>query len=435
MALGRPARAGSRRPDRGAPAHVAAAPPAYTRSMAGTLPRPGVVVVSDIDLDLPDARRTHTLEVTRWLARLGFAPDLVSRGADPGVDGVRYHAARAGEGTRERLMRVNRRAIGVLLRRRRSAGALYVRHDWAMAPTAVAARLLGYRVVAEVNDLPYGSGAPSSRPRSAKRRLADGVKRRFAAALFRATDEVVAVTEQVASIVRRDYSIAAARVHVIGNGVDVDLFVPRDRAAAARAAGLDPDARHLAFVGLFAPWVDFPCMLEAFARVGATRPDVRLVLVGDGGERPAIEEHAARLGLDGRLVLTGFVRERDRVAELVGASVLGLVPLTAVHARIGGGSPVKLGEYMAAARPVVATALPTSRALLERFAAGVAVEAGSVDEMADALAALLDDPQRAAAMGRAGRQAAEDHLSWQAAVERIAVLLDPDRALAEEAAA
>ena len=82
--------------------------------MAGTLPRPGVVVVSDIDLDLPDARRTHTLEVTRWLARLGFVPDLVSRGADPALDGVRYHAARPGEGTRERLVRVNRRAIGVL---------------------------------------------------------------------------------------------------------------------------------------------------------------------------------------------------------------------------------------------------------------------------------------------------------------------------------
>jgi glycosyltransferase involved in cell wall biosynthesis len=322
----------------------------------------------------------------------------------------------------------------VLLRRRRTAGALYVRHDWAMAPTVVAARILGYRVVAEVNDLPYGSGAPSSRPRTAKRRVADGVKRRFAAALFRATDEVVAVTDQVAAIVRRDYRIAPARVHVIGNGVDVELFAPRDRDAAARAAGLDPDARHLAFVGLFAPWVDFPCMLEAVARVGASRPDVRLLLVGDGGERGAIEEHAARLGLDGRLVLTGFVRERDRVADLVGATVLGLVPLTAVHARIGGGSPVKLGEYMASARPVVATALPTSRALLERFDAGVAVEAGSVDEMADALAALLDDPERAAAMGEAGRRAAEDHLSWEAAVERIAVLLEPARATVPGAA-
>src|SRR5262245_4402331 len=171
MATSRPARPGSRARAPDTTAHVAGTGPAYTRSMAGTLPRPGVVVVSDIDLDLPDARRTHTLEVTRWLARLGFGPDLVSRGADPALDGVRYHAARPGDGTRERLVRVNRRAIGVLLRRRRTAGALYLRHDWAMAPTAVAARILGYRVVAEVNDLPYGSGAPSSRPRTAQRRV------------------------------------------------------------------------------------------------------------------------------------------------------------------------------------------------------------------------------------------------------------------------
>ena len=245
--------------------------------MAGTLPRPGVVVVSDIDLDLPDARRTHTLEVTRWLARLGFAPDLVSRGADPGA---RRRALPRGPARRGHA---------------RAAGARQpARHRRAAAPAADARARCTCGTTGRWRRRPSRPGcwataswrrsttcrtAAAPRPRAPgplKRRLADGVKRRFAAALFRATDEVVAVTEQVAAIVRRDYRIAAARVHVIGNGVDVDLFVPRDRAAAARAAGLDPEARHLAFVGLFAPWVDFACMLEAFARVGASRPDVRL---------------------------------------------------------------------------------------------------------------------------------------------------------------
>ena len=85
------------------------------------MPRPdALVMVCDVDLGRADATRVHTLEVARWFAGEGLGLDLVARGPDPGLEGVRYH--RAAEGELDALRRpfaVNRAAIRVLRERRR----------------------------------------------------------------------------------------------------------------------------------------------------------------------------------------------------------------------------------------------------------------------------------------------------------------------------
>ena len=129
------------------------------------------MIVSDVDLGRPDGTRTHTTEVARALAREGFAVDLVSRGPDPCLPGVRYWSAGPDDPSRlQRISAVNGRAALVLLRRRRRARALYVREDWGSLPTVLIARLLGYRVVAEVNDVQYGPGYPYGAAGAARRR-------------------------------------------------------------------------------------------------------------------------------------------------------------------------------------------------------------------------------------------------------------------------
>ena len=97
------------------------------------------------------------------------------------------------------------------------------------------------------------------------------------------------------------------------DGADTDTFTPVDRKDAIRSAGLDPRCQYVVFIGLFAPWVDFDVMLTAFAEVGGTRPDARLVLVGDGAERPRVNALIDELDLGDRVLSTGFVAEQERV--------------------------------------------------------------------------------------------------------------------------
>ena len=123
-----------------------------------------VLMIADIDLGYPDARRVHVSEIARGLLAAGCEVELVSRGPDPAIPGLRYRAAAAsGSGRLARLARVNAVAIGRVTARRREARSLYVRYDWGVLPAIVAGRALGYRVVLEVNALTTLNADPGAR--------------------------------------------------------------------------------------------------------------------------------------------------------------------------------------------------------------------------------------------------------------------------------
>jgi glycosyltransferase involved in cell wall biosynthesis len=380
-------------------------------------------MIADVDVGQPDATRTHTVELARGLAREGFAIELVARGPDPGIDGVRFHSAGPPRPARgRRLVAVNGSALRLLWAGRRRPGSCYIRHYWGQIPSVLAARALRYRVVTQVDDMPYGPGYAGREP-GFRFWLSDRVRRRTAASMVRASAAIVAVTDNLKALLVRDYAASPDQVVVLPNGVDIELFRPLDRATAVREAGLDPDARYAVFTGLFADWVDFDTLLRAFARVAADRPRARLLLVGDGDERPHVESLVEELGLREQVVLTGFVPERERVVTLLGAATVCLVAHRPEHCARIGVSPVKLAEYLAAGRAVVAAAMPGVDDVVRGGGAGLVFPAQDIDAAAEALGSLLDDQERADELGRAGRRLAEEHYSWQSIAERTAWLL------------
>jgi glycosyltransferase involved in cell wall biosynthesis len=385
----------------------------------------GIVIVCDVSLELADATRTHALAVAGGFAALGLRVDLVARGADPHAAAVRYHRGAPGTcGRARRLVGVNAAAISLLLRRRR-ARRLYVRDDWASLPTVLAGRLLGRRIVLEVNDVPFGPGYAQRAP-GLRGLVADRVKRLAGRAGWRAATGIVAVTSGIARVLETEFGVPPERIMVLPNGVDPDLFTPRERTAAAVATGLDPAHRHVVFVGGFQPWVDFAALLDGFALVAAGDPDARLVLVGDGPEAAAVDARTASLGIGRQVVRTGYVSDRHRVAALVGAATVCVVPLVGARRERIGVSPVKVPEYLAAGRAVVGTDLPGMREILEDSGAGETVPAGDAAALGAAVARLLADPAAADARGARGREAAEARYAWNALVARAATLFERD---------
>jgi glycosyltransferase involved in cell wall biosynthesis len=385
--------------------------------------RPHVVILSDVDLGRIDAPMMHTCAVARSLSNAGVTVDLIARGPDPRLHEVAYHPAAQGQvGRAKRIVGVNRRAISVLWHRRRSLDALYVRKDWGSLPAMLSARLLGLRVVTEVNDLPYGPNY-HQRERGLRPWLADRFKRRMARLLWRLSTHIVTVTEGLKSLIVAEYGASPATITVLPNGVDTDLVVPLIRVEAAARAGLAEGKTYVVFVGSLESRVDWETMMRAFAEAAQARPLLTLVLVGDGPDLSSVGTLAAEVGVEDRVVRPGFVPERARVNDFIGAASICLVPLKEEARGLIGASPLKLTEYFAAGRAVVATDVPGVREMVQSSGAGLLAPAGDVGAMAAAIGTLADDLAAADTMGDAGRKAAEERYSWTSIAARLVPLL------------
>ncbi len=369
-------------------------------------------MLCDVDLGFPDATRTHSIEVARGFAAAGLDVDLVARGPDPLIDGVRYARAHGAEQQRAlRFVTINQQALRLLWRRRRTADRFYVRDSWTCMPALAAARILGYRVVTQVDGIPYGQGNGEQ-----GRGPVEALKRLMAIAMGRLSHGVLAVTPQIKQLLVELARVPPQRICVIPNGVDVDFFRPLPRAQALSRSGLDPACRYVIFCGGFHPWSDFDALLQAFALVVRERPDARLLMVGDGPERNRIEETVRRLVLQDTVALTGFVHDRDRVRDYLAAATVALLIYRTDKVSRTSASPIKLTEYLAAGRAVVAVEIPGVRELLEDTGAGIVVP-GSAPAIAAAIVQLLD-PERADELGAAGRRLAQERLSWRSVIAR-----------------
>ncbi len=147
------------------------------------------------------------------------------------------------------------------------------------------------------------------------REAAEGAARR----VFRAASVLIAVSDEVADYLNQ-YPEARGRVEVVANGVDPDRFAPRSESGASHA-----DAFTVGFVGSLKPWHGVPDLLEAFAVLRELASGARLLIVGDGPERPRLEQNLAARGLVDAVSLTGSVSHCE-VPELLTSMDVAVAP-------------------------------------------------------------------------------------------------------------
>lgn len=192
------------------------------------------------------------------------------------------------------------------------------------------------------------------------------------------------------------------RVTVVYNGIEIERFDPAMNGVPFRARyGISPDAPLVGTIGRLRPWKGQDRFLRALARVREAVPDVWGVIVGgaifdesdDYPER--LSALAADLGLAGRVVFTGHL-EDVRPA------------LAALDLFVHSGDPEPFGlvnvEAMAMGKPVVAFAHGALPEIVVHGETGVLVPPEDETALAEAVMALLADPERRGAMGQAGRE-------------------------------
>ena len=162
-------------------------------------------------------------------------------------------------------------------------------------------------------------------------------------------------------------------------------------------------------------------LAHARERTGA---DVRLVLVGDGPERPAVEAALAATGIGKCTERPGFLPYSRLIEELGRCHMLLQPSRTAADGDGEGGAPVILLEAQAAGMPVVATRHADIPEYVVDENSGLLAEEGDVEGLADRLVALLRDPSRWQAMGRAGRANVESHYNASRQTRALEAIYD-----------
>jgi glycosyltransferase involved in cell wall biosynthesis len=231
----------------------------------------------------------------------------------------------------------------------------------------------------------------------------------------RFADRVIAVSEDVRSFHAAHTGIPEEKLVTIENGVDIGRFAGLQSAGSAvrKELGFDHAALVIGVVGRLTPPKDHSTFLKAAALILQKAPQTRFLIVGDGPLRKDLELQAQRLGLGKPLVFAGL--RTDIPAVLAALDVL-------VFSSLWEGLPVALLEGMAAARPVVATAVGGIPEVVAPDKSAFLVPPGDAVALSQACLRLASDPATRRSMGQAGLERVAALYGIDAMIDRTAAL-------------
>jgi glycosyltransferase involved in cell wall biosynthesis len=216
-------------------------------------------------------------------------------------------------------------------------------------------------------------------------------------ALGRLTDRVVVVGEGQREEIAGYGVVPRRKLVPIPLGLELEQYLGADayRGQLRRELGIAESAPIVGIVARLVPIKAHADFLRAAVSIRSALPDARFLIVGDGQRRAELERLVDALGLRAGVSFLGWRRDMPRVY-----ADLDVVALTSLNE----GSPVAIIEALAAARPVVATAVGGVPEVVVDGETGLAVPPGRPPELASAVLALLRDPARADRLGLAGRR-------------------------------
>jgi glycosyltransferase involved in cell wall biosynthesis len=230
--------------------------------------------------------------------------------------------------------------------------------------------------------------------------------------LARLSDRIVTVSEgqrwELAG-----YGIAPLeKITVVPLGFELEdlLTCESHHGELRRELGFAKDNKLIGIVARLVPIKNHRLFLQAAQVVAEAVPQARFLVVGDGELREELEAYARDLGLNGRVLFTGWRRDLPRLY-----ADLDVVALTSINE----GTPVSLIEAMAAGVPVVATAVGGVPDVVVEGETGYLVEGGDVKRLAGAIVELLRNPKEAREMGQKGREVAYPKFAAQTLIANV----------------
>ena len=362
----------------------------------------------------------HVQEVIRAFQRHGARVEMfATRADDPpstGLESVPIHrlpAVRDGApGAHTIAVASFNRELAAALDRAWPYDVVYERYSlWSFAGMEYA-RARGVPGLLEVN-------APLIEEQLEHRGLRDAAgATQVAARVIGAATKLVAVSEEVAAWLTR-HGVTRGRVHVVPNGVDAVRFRPD----VPPAAPGPPGTFTVGFVGSMKPWHGLPVLIDAFARLhgraSSHTPPPRLLLVGSGPKEAALRSELAARGLMSAADLAGAVTP-SAVPGFLTSMDVAVAPYPSSERCYF--SPLKVYEYMAAGRAVVASRVRPLETLIQHDANGLVCPPGDSAALAAALERLQHEPELRVRLGQAARSSVLASHTWDGVAASLLAL-------------
>jgi len=212
----------------------------------------------------------------------------------------------------------------------------------------------------------------------------------------------------------------AREVLVVPNGVDPFMFDPFENGAGYRQQH-DLAGRYIVmYAGAHGMSNDLGVVLEA-ARLLQDQPEIAVVFVGDGKEKPALQAQAAQMGLHNVYFLPPVPKAGMAQALAAADACIAILKPIKIYGTV---YPNKVFDYMAAGRPVILAIDGVIRQVVEEAEAGVFVQPGDPAALAEAIRKLVGNRERGVEMGLRGRKHVEAHFDRAELAGRLAEIFE-----------
>ena len=304
---------------------------------------------------------------------------------------------------------------------------VHVRSIWAGFPLAQVKPQYNFKLLYEVNGLP-SIEMKYHYPAMANTAVLDKFKERELATLHTA-DAIITISHVTAAYIT-SLGIAADKITIIPNGFDPALF-GGGAGEKSRGAGEQASRREaqespisqsptLLYVGTLAEWQGLDTLIQAVPLIVAERP-VQLRLVGRGRKRQlkALRKRAQKLAVAEHVVVEAAVKHKQIPAIIHRADIC-LAPLSYNDRNVTQGCcPLKIIEYMACGKPIVAANLPVVRELVCEGIEALLFEPDNPEDLARQVLKLLANKLLAAEIGRNAANRAHRHFTWPIAQKHL----------------
>jgi len=237
------------------------------------------------------------------------------------------------------------------------------------------------------------------------------------------SDRIVAVTPQIASYLVTRFDCQQSKVEVVTNGVNTKKFYPvQDKRILAewrRRLGIAEGEIVVAFVGNLAPWQGVESLIQVAPTLLRDHDNIRFLIIGDGVLKDELKANVNKLGISKNFIFTGMIDYKliPLYINITDVCVL-------LKRRLASGySPIKVYEYMACGKPIVASRVEGLE-FVETEGVGRLVESENIPNIGEVLRDLLKNSQKRMEMGLKGYQLARQRFDWESKVAQIEKILE-----------
>ena len=384
-----------------------------------------ILFVTLEDVSLHKGSSTHVREKVAAFRRRGHSVIVLagSRG-EPGIADFRNIGSirnREGKLSYPALAMVFFRLVLQILRSFRHADFVYVREPVAAFAAVVTKPIHRLKIIFEVNSL--DKEEIKMKGNSLSTRVAYRIMSALQHIDAKFSDRIVVITDRVKEYYRSNYNIPASRIKVQGVTTDLGKFHPIDDTEPLRdlrrRLNIPENAFLVSFIGNLAHWQDFDLLLRSATIAVERNPNVYFVITGEGSQKEWLEHAVARERLGDNILLTGSVPHSEVALYINNSDIC----IALCKELASGYSPMKLFEYFACGKPVVATRVGGYE-IVEQVEAGRLVDEGDAEGFASAILDLAENEDLRKRLGENALRFALENFGWDKVIEGIESIME-----------